>query len=109
MALREEEIRDILAQKFALEKRRLKTYKTKTNSFDLANAVTPWVRAFMADSRVRELRRIQKWMEKEQVKSPRVQKYLATRKPIMQRQAQAIQRMAQERQDRRPSKGYSPR
>lgn len=109
MALRMEEVRELLAQKFALEKRRLKSFGTKSNSFDLANAVAPWVVALMADSRTRELRRLEKWLEKRHIKSLKVQKYLASRKRETKLQAQAINNLAKQKEEHRPWKGYSPR
>jgi hypothetical protein len=55
-----DQIRELLSVKFSKEKKRLKSYGTKANSFDLANAVARYVEALMAEARSRELVRLDK-------------------------------------------------
>ena len=59
-----DEIKEFLAQKFAVEKKRLKSYGTKASSFDLAHAVYRHVEALMCESRYRELKRAFKLADK---------------------------------------------
>ena len=62
-----EEIRELLSQKFSKEKKRLKTFGTKTSSFDLANAVARYVEGMRTDARYGELIRLQKHIDKEHI------------------------------------------
>src|SRR6267154_4384992 len=55
-----DEVRELLSQKISLEKRRLKTFGTKADSFNLANALTSHVMSLMSESRNSELKRLDK-------------------------------------------------
>jgi hypothetical protein len=55
-----EEIRELLAEKIRYEKKRLRTFDSKANAFDISNAITRFVLALMAESRYKELRRLVK-------------------------------------------------
>ena len=58
MAYTFDEIRAMLAEKFSKEKKRLKSFGTKSSSFDLANSVARHVESMMTASRHSELRRL---------------------------------------------------
>lgn len=60
-----EDLRNLLAAQISKEKKRLKTYGTKANSFDLANAITRYVQAFICDGRHREMLRLKKVLDKQ--------------------------------------------
>lgn len=55
-----EEVRELLANRIRYEKKRLKTFDSKANAFDISNAITRFVLALMAESRNKELKRFSK-------------------------------------------------
>ncbi|SRR6266436_633861 len=90
-----EEIRALLALKFSKEKKRLKTYGTKANSFDLANSVARFVIALMCESRYRELKRVKKKFNP---------KYLKERLQATKAMTKVLQDFAEEMEKKRPYK-----
>ena len=60
-----EEVRELLAEKIRYEKKRLKTFDSKANAFDISNAITRFVLALMAESRASELKRLKKVLDKQ--------------------------------------------
>jgi|SRR5580704_12799593 hypothetical protein len=94
-----EETRQFLAEKFSKEKKRLKSFKTPTNSFDLANAVTRHVQAMCTDARHRELIRLVKHVPK-----LKHSKYINERLTATSSMAKAIKNVADADDVRRPWK-----
>lgn len=105
---RTEEVRALLADKFKREKLRLKSYDTKANSFDLAHAVTQYVRALMSEARYYEIRGIQKHIEsafpKKKLQLRKLGDYLQERRNALKEMSAAIQHMADDMEAKRPWK-----
>jgi hypothetical protein len=104
VSLKIEEIRDLLAQKFSLEKKRLKTYGTKTDSIQMANVCAQYVRAFMSYARSREGKRILKHVNKRHIINNPLRNYLKERIKATSRMAKAIKHVAEETEKKRPWK-----
>lgn len=92
-----DEIRGLLSEKFSKEKKRLKTYGTKANSFDLANAVFRYVVSLMCESRYRELKRLKKNFNL---------KYLKERLKATKDMTKVLDNFAKTTEDARP---YNPK
>jgi len=101
-----EEIRQLLALKFSKEKKRLKTYGTKANSFDLANAVARFVVALMCESRYRELKRLKKVMDKQpsQGNTRKIWEHMKERLQATKGMTKVLQNFAEEMEKQRPYK-----
>lgn len=104
MSLTFDQIRDLLTEKFSKEKKRLKTYGTKANSFDLANVVARYVQALMSDSRRRELKRIEKQFKGKEWARHTLYAYLEERIQATSDMSTAIKNMAVKNESERPYK-----
>ena len=92
-----EEIRTFLAEKILIEKKRLKSYATHANHFDLANAIGRHVQSLMALSRHSELKRIIKKRPKWSTDS-----YLQERLRATKKMSEAIENFANDSDSKRP-------
>lgn len=92
-----EEIRTMLAEKITTEKKRLKSYSTHANSFDLANALGRHVEALMTSSRYSELKRIIKKRPKWSTDS-----YLQERLRATKKMSEALENFAKDSDGKRP-------
>jgi hypothetical protein len=104
-----EEIRALLAQKFSDEKKRLKSYGTKTSSFDLANAVARYVESLMSESRYKELKQLEKKLGKHDWYKGGmdiVRAYIRERKKATKNMAKAIHNVAERDSKNRPWKKH---
>lgn len=101
-----EEIRALLAQKFHKEKLRLKSYGTKSDSFQLANVTARYVQALMSESRYRELKKVNDFVEKHARCDPRdeLHPYIKERLKATKAMAKAIEHVAEETEKNRPWK-----
>lgn len=101
-----DEVRAFLAEKFSREKKRLKTFGTKANSFDYAHVITRYVLALMADSRNREIKRSLKFVAAHGRCDPRVElePYLQERLKSTSVMSKAIENMAKDDEANRPWK-----
>jgi ubiquinone biosynthesis protein UbiJ len=98
-----EEVRDLLADKFRTEKQRLKTFGTKANSFDLANVIARHVLGLMAESRCRELRKLDKKLDTfSNDDQEKVSKYITERIKATSAMAKIITKYADEAEKNRP-------
>jgi hypothetical protein len=102
MSLKIDDLRDLLAQKFSREKKRLKSYGTKTDSFQMANVVVRYVQALMCDSRNRELKRLKKLLRQGDLN--KIWKHVRERLKATSRMAKAIRHVAEETEKKRPWK-----
>ena len=105
MARTFEDVRTLLAEKISKEKKRLKSYKTKANSFDLANAIARYVQSLMAESRHRELTRVMKkgFKTKKEGWKPVID-YVKERHRATKHMAKALNNVAIETEGKRPWK-----
>ena len=104
--MKADDIRAMLAEKFSKEKKRLKTFATKVDSFQLANVVYRYVESMMSDSRYRELKRLQKSIDKNGIEAGdrELKKYVAERMKATKAMAKAIRHVAEDAETKRPWK-----
>lgn len=98
-----EEINQLLADKFKKESHRLKSWGTKTDdkaAVSFAMAVSEFVRALMAHSRHRELRRLFKKCGREEWFQP--VDYIRERMEATKTMAKAIENLAVKKESERP-------
>jgi hypothetical protein len=104
-----EEVRELLAAKFSKEKKRLKTFGTKTDSFQMANASAHYVLALMAEARNRELKRLDKKLDTcSNDDNEKVVRYVNERLKATSDMAKAINNHAELTEKKRPH-GYQGR
>lgn len=109
MSITFDQIRDLLASKFSKEKKRLKSYGTKANSFDMANAVARHVQALMTESRASEWRKFKKKIldkQPSQGDTHKIWKYYEERLKATSAMANAIKNMADKAESERPYKRH---
>jgi hypothetical protein len=99
-----EEVRELLSQKISKEKKRLKTFGTKADSFNLANAITRHVQALMSESRASELKRLDKKLIDihESHDKEKIVRYVNERLKATSDMAKAIQHTAEDTEKKRP-------
>lgn len=102
-----EEIREFLSTQFSKEKKRLKSYGTKTSTFDLANSVARHVMALMTESRHSELRNFKKKVldkQPSQGDTRKIYKYINERLHATKVMKDAIENVAKDSEANRPWK-----
>jgi hypothetical protein len=97
-----EEIRTFLAEKIKIEKKRLKSYSTHANPFDLSNAIARHVEALMSSSRYDELKMLEHFLEKKKINSNRLTVYVKDRKKGLKNMKEALNNTAEETDRKRP-------
>jgi hypothetical protein len=101
--MKTEDIRTLLAEKFSREKKRLKTFGTKVDSFQLANVVYRYIESMMSDSRYRELKRlIKKYPARGKLQD--LYNYIDERMKATKAMSKAIQHVAEDNESKRPWK-----
>lgn len=104
MSRTREEISQLLATKFQAESVRLKSWGTKTDdkaAISFAMRVVDFVRALMAESRYRELRRLEKKVD-DGYDLHHLMKYVAERLKVTKQMSLAIQRYGEKKESERP-------
>lgn len=111
--MKTDEINQLLANKFVRESKRLASWGTKTDekaAISFAMAVSEFVRAMMADSRYRELKRIKKFIEQDEEKATKsdtkylrrhVSAYVDERLKATKTMATAIKKFAEDKESKR--------
>jgi len=103
----QDEIRELLTQKFSKEKKRLKSYGTKVDSFQLANVVTQYVRALNSEARKSELKYLNKFFDKQKIDpGKRTKAYITERIKSLDQMADLIKRVAEDNESKRPWKSH---
>jgi hypothetical protein len=97
-----EEIREFLAGKIKLEKKRLKTYSAKAGSYDISNVITRYVQSLMADARYSEIQMFEDFSKKKHLKSDRLDKYVKDRKKGLKHMREAFLHEDEASEKRRP-------
>jgi hypothetical protein len=113
MARTLDEVKTLLAEKFSLEKKRLKSYGTKTDSYQMANVTAQYVLALMSESRYRELKKLDKLLDTlGEDDNEKVVKHIQERLKATKAMAKAIENVAVENEKKRPwkrkEKKYKP-
>jgi len=99
-----EEIRAMLADKYARERKRLKSFGTKTDPFQMANVTARFVLALMSESRYRELKKLKKFIDGKEFKAGKIRDYIGDRLSATKAMSKAIRHMAEESEKIRPWK-----
>jgi hypothetical protein len=104
MARKREEIAQLLATKFQAESVRLKSWGTKTDdkaAISFAMRVVDFVLSLMAESRYRELKRVNKKLKRELLGDDAAD-YIKERLKATKQMSAAIQRYGEKKESERP-------
>ena len=100
-----DEIRDMFIIKIRREKKRLKSYGTKIDSFQIANVVASFSQALQAESRYSELKRLLKFCRKKKIfPTSELSSYLQERVRATKQMSEAIEHSAEHNEKNRPWK-----
>jgi hypothetical protein len=109
MARKREEVAQLLANKFKKEAARLKSWETKTDdkaALSFAMVVVDFVRALMCESRMREMKRFNKFIVKNGIEAGdrELKKYVLERISATRKMSKVIEEYATKAEEKRPWK-----